>query len=201
MAEIVAPVRPPALRFAIAVLALATLSASAAEARPRVSIQPIEGVGGAQVRATVVRVLKRKRLRVTTGIPRAEGTGQYYTWAREAGVKAFVAGELETRGQRQRATFLVWSGNSGSVVGRWTVVGRTGQLPRQVARGFWRHLGRAVAPGAATGTISRRWRPAPPCASTPDLGSTGTSWDPCPPTLAAARGGVAPVAACAHPSG
>ena len=145
MAEIVASARPPALSFAIAVLALAMLAAPAALARPRVSIQPIEGVGGAQVRATVVRVVRRKGLRVTTGIPRAEGTGQYYTWAREAGVKAFVAGELETRGRRQRATFLVWSGNSGSVVGRWTVAGRTGTLPRQVARGFWRHLGRAVA--------------------------------------------------------
>ena len=154
MAEIVAPVRPPALRFAIAVLALATLSASAAEARPRVSIQPIEGVGGAQVRATVVRVLKRKRLRVTTGIPRAEGTGQYYTWAREAGVKAFVAGELETRGQRQRATFLVWSGNSGSVVGRWTVVGRTGQLPSRGGPRVLAAPGARGRAGAATGTMS-----------------------------------------------
>src|SRR5687767_11076131 len=103
MAEIVAPARPPALIFAIAALALAMLAAPAALARPRVSVQPIEGVGGAAVRATVVRVVRRKGMRVTTGIPRAEGTGQYYTWAREVGVKAFVAGELETRGKRQRA--------------------------------------------------------------------------------------------------
>jgi hypothetical protein len=140
MAGIVAP----ALRIAIAALALAMLAAPA-WARPRVSVQPIEGAGGAAVRATVVRIVRRKGHRVTTGIPRAEGTGQYYTWAREVGVKAFVSGELETRGRRQRATFLVWSGSSGSVVGRWTVRGRTGKLHQQVARGFWRHLGRAVA--------------------------------------------------------
>ena len=122
--------RPPALSFAIA-------APGAGDAWPRrrrrraraCPSSPSRASAGAAVRATVVRVVRRKGLRVTTGIPRAEGTGQYYTWAREVGVKAFVAGELETRGQRQRATFLVWSGNSGSIVGRWTVVGRTGQLP------------------------------------------------------------------------
>jgi hypothetical protein len=158
MAEIVAPARPPDLILAIAALALAMLAAPAALARPRVSVQPIEGIGGSAVRATVVRVVRRKGMRVTTGIPRAEGTGQYYTWAREVGVKAFVAGELETRGKRQRATFLVWSGSSGSVVGRWTVVGRTGKLALPVARGFWRHLGRAVARAQPP----KEWRELPP---------------------------------------
>ena len=115
-----------------------------AQARSQVSVQPMSGPAGPQVRATVVRIVRRKGLRVTTGIPQASGTGQYYTWAREVGVKAFVAADLERRGKRERATFLVWSGNSGSIVGRWTVTARTGALNQVVARGFWRHLGRAV---------------------------------------------------------
>jgi hypothetical protein len=149
---------PGGLRRALVVLAIAVMAPGAALARPRVSVQPIAGAGGPQLRATVVRIVRRKGMRVTTGIPTAEGTGQYYTWAREAGVKAFVATELVTVGRRQRATILVWSGNSGSIVGRWTVAAPAGQLPRNVARGFWRHLGKAVARAQPPA----EWRELPP---------------------------------------
>ena len=47
------------------------------------------------------------------------------------------------RGRRQRATVLVWSGHDGAIVGRWSVVAASAQLPRVVARGFWPHLGRS----------------------------------------------------------
>jgi hypothetical protein len=123
------------------------VGASPAAARDLVSIQPVHGTGGPQVRATVLRLVRRKGYRVTTGVPHATGTGQYYTWAREAGLTAFVATELVPvgrRGQRRRATFLVWSGHDGSIVGRWTVTAPARALPGAVARGFWRHLGRAL---------------------------------------------------------
>jgi hypothetical protein len=124
------------------------VGATPAAARDLVSVQPVVGPGGPQVRATVLRLVRRKGYRVTTGVPRATGTGQYYTWAREAGLTAFVASELVPlgrSGRRQRLTFLVWSGHDGSVVGRWTVTAHARALPRAVARGFWRHLGRALA--------------------------------------------------------
>jgi hypothetical protein len=119
-------------------------SPEAHAARPRVSIQPIAGEGGPRLRSQVVRVVRRRGFRVLTEIPSATGTGQYYTWAREAKLTAFVSGELENLGRRQRATFLVWSGNTGAIVGRWTVTAPTTRLPQAVARDFWRRLGRAL---------------------------------------------------------
>jgi hypothetical protein len=109
-----------------------------------VSVQPLEGRNGARVRREVARVVRARRFRVVTEIPKASGTGQYYTWAREAGITAFVVGELVKMGRRQRATFLVWSGHNGSVVGRWTVTAHATRLPGEVARGFWRRLGPAL---------------------------------------------------------
>jgi hypothetical protein len=103
----------------------------------------------------VARAVRARGLRVTTEIPRAEGTGQYYTWARELGLKAFVSSELENlRGRRQRATFLVWSGHSGGIVGRWTVTAGAAQLPRAVARGFWPRLG----PSLRRAQVPPEWR-------------------------------------------
>ena len=77
-------------------------------------------------------------------MPKASGTGQYYTWARELGLTAFVVGELVNRGRRQQATFLVWSGHDGSVVGRWTVSAPSSRMPGTIARQFWRRLGPAL---------------------------------------------------------
>lgn len=118
--------------------------ASAAQ-RPAVSVQPVEGAkGAAQVRRIVARTVRARGLRVTTEIPKAAGTGQYYTWARELGLRAFVTGELvQLSRKRQRATFLVWSGHDGAVVGRWSVTAPERLLPKAVARGFWPRLGRS----------------------------------------------------------
>jgi hypothetical protein len=109
-----------------------------------VSVQPLEGQNGARVRREVARVVRGRRFEVVTEVPKASGTGQYYTWARELGLTAFVVGELVNLGRRQRATFLVWSGHDGSVVGRWTVTAPADKMPTTVARHFWRNLGRAL---------------------------------------------------------
>jgi hypothetical protein len=133
------------LSTALLGLALVLCPATASAARaPMVSVQPLDGHNGARVRREVARVVRSRRYRVVTEIPKASGTGQYYTWAREAGITAFVVGELVKMGQRQRATFLVWSGHDGSVVGRWTVTAHASRLPGEVARGFWRRLGPAL---------------------------------------------------------
>lgn len=114
-------------------------------ARAEVSVQPLTGAPGTQLlRREVAKVVRQRGLRVTTRVPQAEGTGQYYTWARELGLRAFVSGEVESLGRRRRATFLVWSGHTGSVVGRWTVTAPAKRLPRAVARGFWPRLGRSL---------------------------------------------------------
>ena len=149
-----APRRVRAGRVSIAARALALSIAAAAvlftavpaarAARARVSVQPIAGEGGAKVRDEVARVCRRRGYRVFTEIPAASGTSQYYTWAREADLTAFVSGELESVGRRQRATFLVWSGRTGAVTGRWSVTAPPAELRRAVGRDFWRRLGRAM---------------------------------------------------------
>jgi hypothetical protein len=141
--------RPWSIRVACTLAAGSALLASPplaiAERGPAVSVQPLEGYNGARVRREVARVVRSRRYRVMTEVPRASGTGQYYTWARELGVTAFVVGELVNLGrQKQQATFLVWSGHNGSVVGRWTVRAPSNRLPRAVARQFWRRLGPAL---------------------------------------------------------
>ncbi|HEY0709588.1 MAG TPA: hypothetical protein VGG33_22445 [Polyangia bacterium] len=114
-----------------------------AVARPDVAVQPVVGESRGLIRRQIARTVRAKGMRVTTEVPQAEGTGQYYTWARELGLRAFITGEVESLGRRRRATFLVWSGHNGSVVGRWTVTAPAKQLPRAVARGFWPRLGRS----------------------------------------------------------
>jgi hypothetical protein len=134
----------PVLGTLLVLAALCLGAPPAQAARARVSIQPIAGDGGPRLRSQVVRLVRKRGFRVFTEIPTATGTSQYYTWAREAKLTAFVSGELENLGRRQRATFLVWSGNTGSIVGRWTVTAPTARLPQTVARDFWRRLGRAL---------------------------------------------------------
>jgi hypothetical protein len=132
---------------ALATAGFMTAGARVAHARrPEVAVQPVVGGSGEvaqKVRREIARSVRSRGLRVTTDIPRAEGTGQYYTWAREAGLRAFVSTELMGRGRRQRATLLVWSGHDGAIVGRWSVVAAKDNLPRVVGRGFWPHLGRS----------------------------------------------------------
>ena len=149
----------PALSLA---LGLALASPALAARKPDVSVQPVAcggcGPAGPAVRKVVARAVRSRGLRVTTEIPLAAGTGQYYTWAREVGLKAFVSTELETLGRRRRATFLVWSGHNGGVVGRWTVTARAADLPRVVARGFWPRLG----PSFRRAKLPPEWRPVAP---------------------------------------
>jgi hypothetical protein len=134
-------------RLAVALMAAGLTAGAATEAiaaaRPEISVQPVVGESRGTLRKQVARTVRARGLRVTTEVPLAEGTGQYYTWARELGLRAFVTGEVESLGRRRRATFLVWSGHNGSIVGRWTVTAPAKQLPRAIARGFWSHLGRS----------------------------------------------------------
>src|SRR3569833_1621053 len=115
-----------------------------------VAVQPIQGAQGAPMRALVSRIVRSRGYRSFTTLPHYDGTGQYPALAREHFLSVFVTGDVDERGRWSSITFLVWSGVSGSVIGRWTAAGPTASLGRTVGRGFWSHLGpamqRAVAP-------------------------------------------------------
>jgi hypothetical protein len=134
----------------LAVASPAPAARRSSEGRGRlVSIQPFEGAGGEQLRRLLVRQTRARGFRVSTSIPRVDGTVQYVLLAREHDLAAFVTGDLEPRDptpatRRRSITFLVWNGSTGSVLARWTVTAPPKQLPRAVARGFWRRLGPAL---------------------------------------------------------
>ena len=123
--------------------------AGAAEAAERVSVQPFDGDIGPSLREDVVRALRAHGFHTVTFIPRANGTGPYLSLAHEHHLTAFVTGDVEAHGSRRSITFLVWSGDTGSVVGRWSAVCGQRQIRRAVARGFWKHLGKALAAAKA----------------------------------------------------
>jgi hypothetical protein len=109
-----------------------------------VAVQPISGNAGQVVRGAVTRIVREHGYRTLTSLPAYEGTGQYPGLAREHNVRAFVTADLEERGGRSSLTFLIWSGVSGSVVGRWSVAAPRPELVAAIGRGFWRNLGSAV---------------------------------------------------------
>jgi hypothetical protein len=148
-------------RGAVLVAVLCLLSAGAAEARPhgrsharavraaearvapglRVSVQPIAGDTGPALRGQIARILRGRGCRVVTTLPRVEGTGQYLTMAKDNRLAAFVAADLEERGHWSSVTFLVWDGASGNVLGRWSASALSKNLPKAIAKGFWKSLG------------------------------------------------------------
>ena len=118
--------------------------APAVAAVARISVQPVEGPVGPVLRQQIARLVRGHGFRVVTSIPRVAGTGQYLSLARDHRLAAFVTGDLEEHRTRQTLTILIWDGAGGSVVGRWSASGPTKQLPRLLARGFWKHLGSAL---------------------------------------------------------
>jgi hypothetical protein len=115
------------------------------KARPCVvAVQPIAGNAGTTVRGTVTRIVRLHGYHTLTTLPAYEGTGQYPGLARENNVRAFVTADLEERGSRRALTFLVWSGSTGSVVGRWSVAAPGPGLLAAIDAGFWRNLGPAL---------------------------------------------------------
>jgi hypothetical protein len=107
----------------------------------RVAVQPFGGELGPALRGQIARLLRGRGARVLTTLPRVGGTGQYLTLARDNRLAAFVTGDLDERPHRATITFLVWDGASGSVLGRWTASAAPKNLPKAIAKGFWKALG------------------------------------------------------------
>lgn len=125
-------------------LALVGVFGSSAEAATRISVQPIEGALGPDLRKQVARVLRGKGFRVLTSVARVQGTGQYLTLAKDHKLAGFVSADIEERKTRHTITFLVWNGSNGSVLARWSATAAPKRLPKAVAKGFWKHLKQAL---------------------------------------------------------
>ena len=119
-----------------------------------VAVQPFDGAKTEVLRELVARIVQERGFRPVTGLPRYEGTAQYPVLARDYQLAALVTADMEDLGQRQRITFLVWSGHNGSIVGRWTAAASTPVLARAVSKGFWAHLGPAIRRARGPGSTS-----------------------------------------------
>jgi hypothetical protein len=138
----------PTLTLAALAAMLATLTLSggrAAAETQRVSVQPLEGPSAGAVRQQIARMVRGHGFHVVTSIPRVDGTGQYLTLARDHQVSAFVTGDLEDHKTRNSITLLVWDGARGAVLARWSTSAPPRKLGKALARGFWKHLGPAIA--------------------------------------------------------
>jgi hypothetical protein len=127
------------------------VAAAPAVAAPTVAVQPVavqpeESGGGPSVRDQVARIVRAKGFRVNLAMPAATGTTQYVIWAREHAVTAFVVTELQTwgKGKYGKATFLVWNGVDGAVIGRWSVSSPMKKMWKAIAKDFWKRLGPAL---------------------------------------------------------
>jgi hypothetical protein len=149
----------PGLVAALVVLALPSQEALAARS-PRISVQPLQGPGDVVLRRQIARMVRARGFRVVTSIPAVAGTAQYVTLAREHRLAGFVTADIEERRTRNTITLLVWSGATGSVVGRWSTSAPPKRLPRALARGFWKNLGKAIK--TAEAPPSNYLPPAPP---------------------------------------
>jgi len=130
--------------FVLAAAALALPAGRAVAETQRVAVQPLEGPSAGAVRSQIARMVRGHGFRVVTSIPRVGGTGQYLTLARDHNVAAFVTGDLEDHKTRNSITLLVWDGARGSVLARWSTSAPPKKLGKALARGFWKHLGRAI---------------------------------------------------------
>jgi hypothetical protein len=126
----------------------------------RVAVQPINGSVGPGLRAQLARLLQQRGFRVLTSVPAASGTSQYPDMAREHRLAAFLVTDVTEHGHSATITFLVWRGSDGGVADRWSVWASDKKLGRAVAKGFWQHLGHALADCKAP--PSDELGPAPP---------------------------------------
>jgi hypothetical protein len=104
---------------------------------------------GPSLRAQLTRLLKQRGFRVLTSIPTASGTSMYPELARENRLSAFVVTDVTEYARSTNVTFLVWNGEDGGVIGRWSVYAADNKLARAVAKGFWKNLGRSLAEAKA----------------------------------------------------
>src|SRR5258708_3316216 len=128
---------------------LAAAPARAAQSSPRVSVLPFDGDMGPALRDDIVRVLRARGFSTVTSIPRTDGTAPYLRRPREHNWPAFVPADVEAHGGRRSIPFLVGNGATASVVGRWSAASGQKQIRRTVARGFWKHLAKALAAAQA----------------------------------------------------
>jgi hypothetical protein len=123
-------------------LILATLGvdASAAQTRsPLIAIQPVRGAPdlvGASLRSQLARLVRARGYRVITTIPSVESAPQYSAIARDRRVTTFVVSDLDWSKSRHKLTIVVWDGEQGSELGRWSVSAPATNPGKFLANGF-----------------------------------------------------------------
>ena len=134
----------------ILALILATLGvdAFAAQARsPLIAIQPIRGAPdlvGASLRSQIARLVRARGFRAITTIPSVESTAEYAALARDRRVTTFVVSDLDWSKGRHKLTIVVWDGERGSELARWSVSAPVNNPGKFLTNGFWKHLGPAL---------------------------------------------------------
>lgn len=93
------------------------------------------------VRATVVRMLRRRRLHVTTSLKPVVGALEYREVAATLNMAAFIEGEVTGEGPRQSALITLYSGLTGHRMAQVRASGPTEKIVADLGRTFWTRLG------------------------------------------------------------
>jgi hypothetical protein len=73
---------------------------------------------------------------VITTIPSVESAPQYSAMARDRRVTTFVVSDLDWSKSRHKLTIVVWDGEQGSELGRWSVSAPATNPGKFLANGF-----------------------------------------------------------------
>jgi hypothetical protein len=108
------------------------------------------------VRAAVVRVLRRKRLVVTTTLRPLDSAAQYRELSTTVGLAVFVEGEVTGEGARQSALLRLTSGLSGRRIASARFTGPTPAIVGAVEKTLWTRLGPTIQRACSGASRPRR---------------------------------------------
>jgi hypothetical protein len=108
------------------------------------------------MRAAVVRVLRRKRLTVTTTLRPLDSAVQYREQSHALSLAVYIEGEVTGEGARQTALLRLTSGVSGRHIASARFTGPTQEIVDAVGKTLWTRVGPTIMRACASASRPRR---------------------------------------------
>src|SRR3954469_3840411 len=152
--------------LATALLLASTHGAWAASDRPRVSVLPVAGPGGADVQKAATKVVTRHgyqlvsteqfRARTARLAASVDGADAIRSVAIELGLVAVVMGKVTVVKKKYSVRLIVRDGRDGEVAAQATFTGASRRgLAKLVEKGFWKKLGSSFRTTPAAGVAGK----------------------------------------------
>jgi hypothetical protein len=113
------------------------------------------------VRASVVRLLRRRGLSVTVSLKPVHSAVELREMSQISNLAVYVAGELTGEGARQRAAIHLYSGLTGRRMATMRFAGPTDEIVRDIERKLWTRVGPPILRACSSVQRPRRQERAP----------------------------------------